>query len=87
MHSKFVEVENFVNGPMHFWLSLYQLERPFTKTSQKDNVYILVDDSLLGTANNRLLLLLLGNLGGLRLDLTGTSEGTVNFTLNFRVMV
>jgi hypothetical protein len=46
--------------------------------------YILVDDSLLGAANSGLLLLLLGNLGALRLDLTGTSEGTVNFTLNFR---
>jgi len=28
-----------------------------------------------------LLLLLLGNLRGLRLDLTGTSQGTVDFTL------
>jgi hypothetical protein len=43
--------------------------------------YSLVDDSLLGAANNGLLLFLLSDLGALRLDLTGTSEGTVYFTL------
>jgi hypothetical protein len=55
------------------------LTRPFIR-SLTSNYYSLVDDSLLGTANNRLLLLLLGNLGGLRLDLTGTSEGSVNLS-------
>jgi hypothetical protein len=56
----------------------------FTQSSKSYKFYILVNDSLLGAANNGLLLFLLGNLGGLRLDLTGTSEGTVNFTLHFR---
>ena len=45
------------------------------------SLHSLVDDSLLGAANNGLLLFLLSNLGALRLDLTGTSEGTVYFTL------
>ena len=41
----------------------------------------LVGIALLGTTSELLLLLLLGNLGGLRLDLTGTSQRTVDFTL------
>ena len=42
-----------------------------------------VDLSLLSTTSLGLLLFLLSDLGSLRLDLTGTSQRTVNFTLFF----
>ena len=47
----------------------------------KINKYLLVNLSLLSTTSQRLLLFLLGNLRSLRLDLTGTGQRTVNFTL------
>ena len=48
---------------------------------QRVDVPAVVEDPLLSTALGDLLLLLLFDLGGLRLDLAGTGERAVNYNL------
>ena len=66
-------------------MTLTKLHRPSASPSiplnEQQNAPAVVEHPLLSTALRHLLLLLLFDLGGLRLDLAGTGERAVNYNL------
>ena len=58
-----------------------KVNRSFQKSRPKGHSPAVVEHPLLSTALRHLLLLLLFDLGGLRLDLAGTGERAVNYNL------
>ena len=81
-HNEYTYIHTHTRNTQTYIYKYIYCHAPFSSTLLlKINKYLLVNLSLLSTTSQGLLLFLLGNLRSLRLDLTGTGQRTVNFTL------